>query len=345
MATQAKKITNCVGIEIIDNKMYCSVLTKNQGYVFIEELPTSVAEMGSFVFSKEASKEIKDLFKKNSIKIRDISLVIPTPNVAITKSIELGVMPSAAIFKALPFELQELGAGPDFIYDYAITGVIKNPAKEVTGLSIFAMGVDSDHILDQKDVLKGAALNLHTATCREVALGNIIRSFRNIGDDLDIQDSTCFIDIGFKSTKVLFYRGTGESMTPSPIECGISGIIQALARGLSIDEEKAKSDIYNNAPVDYSKIDAVTTLFTLIAKGAVNSINHYNSENRANPINEIICIGEGAKIPCIVNAVGQVISTLGIPFDTASNKLSQRMQITGEDFDQCLVAIGAALQF
>ncbi len=337
MAT--KKINACVGIEIVDGVMCCSVLTKNKGHVFTQELSSSMVDMGSFSTEKSTGIELKEIFKKQSIKIKDCSLILPNVS-AIVKNLEIGVMAPAAIYKSLPLEFQEEGAGPDFLYDFSVSGLKRNLANEVTGMIILAMGADEDYLLDQKDVFKNAALNLHTTTCKEAALANIVRYYRNLGDDLDNQESFCFVEIGYKNTKMHFYKGTVFELTRG-LEYGITHIEQAVARSLSIPIEQAEEHVKNPSRIDFNQLEAVVTMFSLLSVEIKKTIAFYNSKSFGNQVNEVICIGQGAKIPSLINAIGQ---TIGVPFDTATNKLSQGMGITGENFDECVVAIGSALQ-
>lgn len=337
MAT--KKIAACVGLEIVGTKLCCSVLTKNKGEVFTEDLPSNSIDLGSLVSDKESSKILKDVFKKHSIKVKDCAFIVPDAS-CIVKNLELGVMATPAIYKALPFEFQEEGAGPDYVYDYSVTGLQRNFANEVTGMVVLAMGADTDYLLDQKDVFKNAGLNLHSSTCKENALSNIVRYYRDLGDDLDNQESFCFLEIGYKNTKMHFYKGTMFELTRY-LEYGITHIEQAISRSLSIPVEKAQEYIENQGRVDFDKLEAVVTMYSLLSKEIKQTITFYNSKSFGNQVNEILCIGEGTKIPSMVNAIAQAV---GIPMDTASNRLSNGMGITGEDFDQCVIAIGASLQ-
>lgn len=337
MAT--KKIAASVGLDIVGTRLCCSVLTKNKGVVFTEELPESAIEYGSLISDKESSRLLKDIFKKNSVKIKDCALIVSDGN-AIVKNIEIGVLASPAIYKMLPFEFQEEGAGPDYVYDYSVAGVQRNFANEVTGMILLAMGADADFLLDQKDLMKNAGLNLHTVTCRENALSNIIRYYRDLGDDLDNQESFCFLEIGYKNTKMHFFKGTVFELTRG-LEYGITHIEQAISRSLSIPVEKAQEYIENQGRVDFDKLEAVVTMYSLLSKEIKQTISFYNSKSYGNQVTEVLCMGEGTKIPSMINSIAQ---SLDIPMDTASNRLSNGMGITGESFDQCVVAIGASLQ-
>lgn len=337
MAT--KKISACVGLDIVDNKLCCSVLTKNKGYVFTEELSKSMCELGSLTTDKDTGKNLKDIFKNQSIKIKDCSLVLSYAT-AVVLNLEIGVMSTPAIYKSLPLEFQEAGAGPDFLYDYSVCGLNRNAANEVTGMKILAMGVDEDHLLDQKSIFKSAVLNLHTATCKENALTNIVRYYKNLGDDLDNNDSFCFVEIGYKNTKVHFFKGAVFSLTRG-IEYGVSHIEQAVTRGLNIPIEQVQESLKVPGSIDLEQIEPVLSMYSLLSVEVKKTIAFFNSENFGNQVSEVICMGEGTRIPSMINSIAQ---TIGVPFDTASNRLSQGMGITGENFDECVVAIGAALQ-
>lgn len=337
-----KKVTACVGIEIVGNIMNIAVLTKNKGYVIVEELPERMLGMGTLIFEKDTSKQLKEMFKKNNIKIRDCSLVLPD-GVAIVKTLEIGAMPSANIYKALPLEFQEQGAGPDFIYDYAVTGVNRNGANEVTGMRILGMGVDEDNLLDQKDIFKAAGLNLFSATCRENALINIIKFYRGISDDLDNQESFCFIEIGYKNTKLHFFKGMNYELTRG-LEYGVTHIEQAISRSLSVPIEKAQEHLCNSVSVDIEQLDAVDTMYSLLSKEIKQTITFYNSNSFGNHVSEALCIGDGTRVPTMINAISRSIASINVTLDTAANRLSHTLDISGEHFDKCAVAIGAALQ-
>lgn len=339
MAT-AKKINACVGIEINGSKMHCAVLTKNKGYVITEELPEEMlSHNGLFEYEKYVSKQLKDILKRHSIKIRDFSLVIPEP-CAIVKNIEIGVMPSAAILKALPIEFESDGAGPDHLYDYAVTGLQKNYSNEVTGMILLAMAVDSEELLDQKDIIKWAGFNLHTATCKLNAFANIIKCYKNFDDELESRESFGLMEIGYKSTSLHIYKGITFQLTIN-IGFGVNSIERAISRSLNIEPEQAKEHINNQDRIVYDKLEAVITQYNLMSIEIKKRIAFYNSENFENHLTEVICMGEGTKIPSMVENIAQ---TIGIPFDTALNRLSNYMEITGESFDECVTAIGAALQ-
>lgn len=338
----AKKINACVGINIEGNILSCAVLTKNQGFVFIEEIQKSMFEMGSLTFEKETSANLKEIFKRNAVKVRDCSVIIPDKR-AIVKNLDIGVMSPANIYKSLPLEFQEEGAGPDFLFDYAITSLNFNAAKEVIGLSLLAMGVDSDHLLDQKDIFKAAGANLHTATCKENALSNVVRSYRHLEDDLENKDSFCFIEIGYTTTKVVFFKGTTCQIDHTrTLNNGIKDIEDSVARAKQCPDVEAKEFLKNNLAYTFEDMEDVVAECTRQAKVVRETINFYNAENFGSHVNEAICMGIGTNVRCLINYIGL---SIGVPFDTATNKLSQSMQITGADFDQCIAAIGAALQF
>lgn len=337
MAT--KKISSCVGIEIVGNNFNCAVITKNRGFVFTEELPHDMVEMNSLVYGKETSKFIKNILKKYTVRIKDCSLIIPEV-ASIVKNVDVGILSHSAVLKNLPFEFQGDGAGPDFLYDYAVTSLHRNFASEVTGMTILAMGVDEDHLLDQKAILNGAKLNLYSATCKENALCNIIRAYQNFDDDLDVEESFCFIEIGYKNTKVHFFKGIKFELTRG-IEYGVFHIEQAISRSLSIPVEKAREHIQNQARLDFDKLEAVVSMYTLLSVEVKKTIAFYNSKSFGNQVNEVICMGEGTRISSMVNAID---SAVNLPFYTAENRLAPFLGIEGGCFDQCVVAIGAALQ-
>lgn len=343
MAT--KKINACLGIEILDNKMFCAALTKNKGVVFVKELPPSMIENGSLIYDKRTGPELKEILKQEGIKIKDCSLVLSEKSIS-TGSLEVGVMPTNALLKAIPLELSgEKGKGeigPDFVYDFSITGIKRNNANEVTGMRILAIGADQDYLLDQKTIFKNAALNLYSSTCRVQALSNIVRYYRNLGDDLDNQDSFCFIEIGYTNTVVHFFSGCHYDVN-SHLDYGVTHIEQAVARGLDISVEKAIEECNIPGRIDYMNIDAAVTIFNLLAKEIRGRITSFNASNFGYHLNEAICFGEGAKIASLINSIGRAVEDL-IQVDTATNKLSQGMGISGEHFDECIVPIGAALQ-
>lgn len=339
MAT-ARKINACVGIEISGTQMHCAVLTKNKGFVITEELPEEMlGHEGLFAYEKETSKQFKDFLKRNSIKIKDFSLILGEPT-AIVKNIEVGVMPPAAIAKALPIQFENDGAGPDHLYDHAVTGLQKNYAGEVTGMVLLAMSVDSEDLLDQKDIFKWAGVNLHTATCKINALANIIRAYRKFDDELQNDESFGLMEIGKKDTLLHIFKGINFQLTIN-IGFGVNNIERAISRSLNIEPEQAREHINNQDRVVYDKLEAVLTQYNLMTVEIKKRIAFYNSENFGNHLTEVICMGEGTKIPSMIESIAQ---TIEIPFDTALNRLSTSMEITGESFDQCITAIGAALQ-
>lgn len=341
MAT-AKKINACVGIEIVGKQMNCSVLTKNSGYVFTTILPDDIVDdYGALVYDKETSKVFKDILKSNSVKIRDFSLILPS-NASISKNVELAVMPTAALLKALTIEVQQNGGGPGYVFDYSVIGLKHNFQKEVTGMHLHYVSADSEDLLDQKDIFKWAGVNLHTATDKITALTNVIRYYKNLGDDLNNNESLCFLEITYTSLTLYFFEGLiNVEKFNRTLDYGVKNIEQAIARA-GIKEEEVGMYISNQANgVDYNTFETVETQISLMTEEVLNTVRTFNTRDYNNNLSEIICIGEGTKLFGLLNKISEAVK---VPLDTATNKLSNQMQITGENFDQCIPAIGCALQ-
>jgi type IV pilus assembly protein PilM len=163
-------------------------------------------------------KALKDLMAEKGIKARDVNVTCPGFHV-FTKFIKLPPVEGTKVAQMIQFEAQQNVPFPlnEVVWDYQILGTASSGEMEVLLVAIKAEIVEG--IFRAVD---DAGLRLQLADCSTAALCNAFRY--NYGD---LEDCTMLLDIGAKTSNVLFFE-KGKVFARS-INIGANSITQDFA--------------------------------------------------------------------------------------------------------------------
>lgn len=312
---------------------------KGVSQLLVEPLPSGLVKDGEIISPTAMLAYLKDVLKKYRIQVKECAFILPPKN-ALFRHVSTPVMDDRQIRANLPFQFQEMITDKKnkYYFDYALAGLVKNEAGEVTGLELMAAAVPRSIMDNYVRFFKKVGLKLRTAAPMECAYANIIR-YHEAHDPAAAEGrGYCLLDIGHDATRLHMYSGPLYEAS-RVIEGGASLVDAAIARDLGLSLEEARS--YKESSQEATRhLREASTAYASIALEIRKAISFYNSNSPDKAIERIYCFGGGARMTPLTDTVKE---TVGLElFDMA--RILPPVRGDTKDANLCVTAIGITLQ-
>lgn len=337
MAANSKK--PCIGFDFGGAYLKLAVTDKKGvARLLVEPIPEGLVKDGEITSPGPLGIFLRELLKKNRVRAKECAFVLPARS-AVFRRMSTPVMDARQIRNNLPFEFQDLMTEKKakYYYDYALGGVKKNEAGEVTGLELMAMAVSRAAVDNYSRFFKKLGLKMRVAAPLESAYSNLIRYYEEHNPQAQEGEGYCLLDIGHDATRLHMYTGPLYEAS-RVIESGAALVDAAIARDLSISLEEAR--VYKESSQEATRhLKEASSAYASIALEIRKAVSYYNSSNPEKAIRHIYYFGGGARMTPLIDTVRDTV-------DQQMHDVFQLLPpIKGEagGADICTTAIGITL--
>lgn len=173
----------------------------------VEPLPEYCVKNGAVMSMEVMAGFLKRMAKKYDSRCRFCCLVLPD-DVAYTKRLVMPAMSVKHLKLNLPYEFHDLirNQREAFLFDYAVMGLICDENKRPVSMDLMAAAVPKGRMEEYRQMLRLAGWKLKSAAPTAFAYSAFIREYEKQKNRKEPGDY-CFIDLGYETTKVLFFHG------------------------------------------------------------------------------------------------------------------------------------------
>lgn len=249
-------------------------------------------------FSAYIVTGIRDLLREHAIRPGKVSLSISGQNV-IPKNVKLPPVAKEKVGQVVRFEAQNNVPFPieEVVWDYLLTG------EEDGQLSVLIVAVKEDQVAEITDCVMAAGLDPEIVDVSPLALYNAVRY--NYGD---LPDCTMILDMGARSTDVVFVEGTRIFNRSIPVAGNV--ITRELMKEFDLSFEDAEKLKMAHAFVGFggtyeagetgvaeraSKV--VRNVMTRLHAEVSRTINFYRSQQGGSQPSLVLLAGGSSVIP------------------------------------------------
>lgn len=282
----------------IENR-YIKILVGNKGKISrngIINTPEGAIEDDKIVDVEAIAEALNKFIKTNEINTDNIVYTIHGQD-TIIRHTEIAIMQEIQVGKAAIMEIGQYlpRQGVNYYIDYQIIDKINTDEKKVYKVLVAAVPrvkINGYVELTQKLGMKLKAIDILPIS--------ISRTFKNYFDKTKGINNIGVIDIENLSTSIVILDH-GKIFIEKEVNKGISNAVDAIAKNLNIDYEKAYfyfMSKFNFAKQNYSEdiYEDIKSNFDEIFKAFDRIVKFYTSGKVKKTLDKIFIIGEGAKI-------------------------------------------------
>lgn len=266
------------------------------------ELPDNVVSGGTVVSMDALADFLKEKLPKSGPLKKDAAVILPD-SLVFCRNITVPPMTDAQLSYNLPFEFKDYlnQEKSRYYFDYAVQGMEKDEAGDVSAMRLFACATLKKTVEDYRSMFNRAGFRLKLALPEEAAFGNLAALHaKNAPGDEDL----CIVDIGHKGIRMFIYRD-GLFRTHRAVDLGLWDLEQQLAAERGVDPHMAHSHLLS----DYDKAlsqDSTLELFNRMAVEIMKAVNFYNYNNREQSLRSVYLCGGGAAIEPLRDTIRRV---------------------------------------
>lgn len=273
------------------------------------KVPDNLVVNGEIKAMDAMADFLKETAKNNAIPLHcNASVIIPSALIFV-RNVSFPLMNDQQVKYNLPFEfkdylVQEKG---QYIFDYSVLGIDKDPETNADNLRIFACAVLRTTMESYRAMFKRAGFNLKMAVPHEEALAEVMR--RYIGDDSDFDKNYCIVDIGQAAINVKMYHNS-EHMVGNNLELGMKELDFVIADIFDVDIHVAHTYLINNyMNIQYD--DRCREIYRRMAVEIMRSIHFFNYNNRDSALKDIFVCGGGVQVEPLYSELRAMINEYG----------------------------------
>ncbi len=280
-------------------------------------LPDNLVLNGEIISMDAMADFLRSVARQNSIPRTSCAVILPD-SLVFTRNVDVPAMTDAQLAYNLPYEFKDYlrQEKSDYYFDYAVYDQVSDETGKMVELKLFACATLKKTIEEYRAMFRRAGFRLKVAIPEEVAYSAIMRTHTDYSGD------TCFVDIGYSSTRMQFLRGDVFS-TRRTINFGMRDLIASIADECNVDAHMAYEYLRSNYEGVVSA-PASIAIYRNMAVEIMKAINFYNYNNREQMLSRIYLCGGGAAIAPLRDAIAE---TTNLEIRSASELLPMQTQI------------------
>lgn len=286
-----------VGIEFGSSRVKMAEVKKNRVVRFVkEDMPENVVQGGEIVSWEALADYMKPILKKSRIGAKQAYLVIPD-TLTYTRRLTVPLMTASQLKVNLPYEFHDfIAEGKDnYIYDYAVVGVVQDKDGVDTGLDVLAVAASRELINNYMALFRRLKLKLKLAAPQCLAFGALMKKL----DPTQMEKDFIILDLGYSATRINIFSD-GIFDTTRSIEIGCQALARQVSEQLGCDEHIAALYLVQNTN-GIMDTEAIRDVCGQIAVDVMRAVNYYTYEKRDNTLETIYVCGGGALIPQLLD--------------------------------------------
>lgn len=258
------------------------------------QLPDNSVVNGEIMDMDAMADFLRETAKKNSIPLHCAAAVIIPSSLVFVRNVAFPLMTDKQIKYNLPFEFKDYLAEEkgQYIFDYTVLGVDKDPETGTDNLRIFACAALRSTIESYRSMFKRAGFNLKLAVPQEEALSELMRRYvlKSSGDD----SNYCIVDIGQEAINVKMYHNS-EHLVSNNLEIGMKEVDLAIADIYDVDAHIAHTYLLNNY-MNIQEDERCIEIYRRMAVEIMRSIHFFNYNNRESVLKDVFICGGGVEV-------------------------------------------------
>ena len=265
--------------------------------------PGAIVE-GRIMDVEEVAKTIRDLFRSQKIRKKDVAIstggqtvVIKTINTAKMPDKDLQESIVAEAEQYIPYDIEDVNI------DYQILGESQFSPDQ---MNVLLVAVKKDLVAEYMDLTANAGLNAKIIDVDTFALQNIYETLPG----QDPKDITLLLDVGASKTSLNILKG-GTSMMMRDNDSGTHQIIEQICSRFETDLHEAEKIL--QGPVENAQDpEAVAMILDDIANiwcsEICEMVNTFQSNTNDTRVTKVVLSGGGAYIPGFADTIGSELS-------------------------------------
>lgn len=293
-------------------------------------LPDNLVRDGRIVSYETMAQLIRETVKAERLGGREAAVVLPSTQCYLRR-LTMPAMSVDQLAVNLPYEFRDfLTLTKDkYFYDYAVNFIADDAEGRPAQMDLTAATVEKSLIDDYRAMFRRAGLKLRAAMPVECAYANLLA---------DKKGEFCIIDLGHALTRVHMFTDR-RFETTRVIDIGLAAVDAAIAEDRGVDEHIART--YKQSDHEGAQTcGSAVELYHAIAADIRKAVNFYGFNNRQSNLTDAWCAGGGARIPALLDAIGQAV-------DLSLHDAAGLLPPVDEGVDDLTffaAAIGAAMQ-
>ncbi len=197
-----------IGIEI-GARQVKMIFCENHGFCReeVEPLPERCVKDGISMSVEVMAGFLKKMAKTYGFKCRSCCLVLPD-HVTFTRRLTMPAMSVKHLKLNLPYEFHDFVGNKKeaYLFDYAVMDMRYDERKQPVSMDLMAAAVSKRTMEEYRQMLRLAGWKLKAAAPAAFAYSGLIREYEE-RRKLSEPGEYCFVDLGYKTTKVWFFHG------------------------------------------------------------------------------------------------------------------------------------------
>ncbi len=316
-----------VGIDIGSSSVKLVQLKAHKETYFVENvgvapLPPEAIVDNTLMDSSSIVEVIKNLLKGLNIKAKEAVCSV-SGNAVIIRKISMPAMSQDEVEDQIQWEAEQYI--PFDINDVNIDfQILASDAYEPTKMNVLLVASKKDIINDYLAVFNEAGLKLVVVDVDAFAVQNVFELNYEVAPD----DVSALINIGASIMNLNIVKD-GVSLFTRDVQMGGNLYTEELQKQFGVSTEEAEQiKITGDAPDRERLRETVSRINETLAMEMRRSLDFYNSTAGDEKISKVYMSGGGAKIPMLVDVVGQ---RLGLPVEILNP--FRRIRFNEKEFD------------
>ena len=329
---------NVVGLDIGNQSLKVAYRKRKVGIVTgIFKLPENYVKNGRIPVLKTMADSIKKLRKEYRLPRSAVYALSLPESAVICRRMTLPYMSREQLELNLPYEFKDFvsGDGDKYYYDYALERIVRDDEGTPKSLEVFAAAVLKNVVAEYRDLFRMCGLKLRILQPREIIWNTLLN--RYIGDDEERREKEfCIVDMGYQTTRVMFYRGSTFRASRT-IELGGFQIDEAIAQSRHVDLHLAQA--YREA--DHEGVleeEICVAAYRRIGLEIRRAINFYRFSEPDHHLEDLYFGGGSSNIAPLRDEIAELC-------DLSMHSVNELFpaNVTGSEAHACAVAVGLSL--
>ena len=309
----------------------------------LEKLPVNLTAGGDTLDFEEAANTVKKMIKDLGIGTRKVAVSVPEAQVY-TRVIEVPVISDSELESAIHWEAEQYVPIPiaDVLLRYQI---LNKPEKAAPGSKMDVLLVAAPNTVIEKymKLCKMTGLELVGIETEILAVSRAL-----VGND-PYSPTSLIVSFGGASPDLAVVKKGSLSFVRS-LTTGGNAVTRSVMADLKMDENQAE-EYKRTYGMDQEQLGgkvlaAISPVVEMIISEIKRAIAFYQSKRPDDPIKRAVLVGGMAKMPGLVNYLGQALTLevqVGDPF-TNIVKTEKQSQSLGDNLPVYATAAGLALK-
>lgn len=343
-----KKKTHLAGLDIGSRSIKAAEVVKSRGGYSLKnfgmiDLPLGIIEDGAIKEPEKVTEAIRELFKINRFKIKNVAISIGGYSV-IVKKINVQSMPEDLLQETIhleaeqyiPFDINEVNL------DFQILGENENNPNQ---MGVLLVAAKKDMIDEYVNIIEMAGLNPSLVDVDAFALQNVFELNYDVA-----KENVALVDIGAGKASLNILKG-GVSEFIRDISFGCDQINEEIMAQFGYSFEESE-ELKRNQGADEQQADQIQKIVNTIAADWCSEIRRaldfFYSSYPDDRINRILLSGGGARIKVLQQLLATETSSEIATLNPLNNLKIENRRIDISEFKQiapqAAICIGLAVR-